>query len=362
MHLGFTQLADTLYGDGRLTRPERIAASSAVGDALAAFVAGIEAKAPELYQRDRWSSPDGADTGTTEALTVEASAEQTRDAIEQAVQAAYCGGEQHTYTWVADYDPDAGLVWFRTGGDDQPSATWQQSYTSAGAAITLTGDRVEVRPRTVYEPVTGPAVEAPVTTQEAHDPPLFTDGGAVPPAGSTAPEAATTAKEIVMTAPVIDAATREADEAAARVRTAEALELARYRVADQARGLVDAKLAESELPATAQNRVRAQFTPTALPLLEADGKSLDTAKLTTTIEAAVTAEKAYVAELLESHGVGRVAGAGVLLGAATGIPASFGAATSTREADTATVEALVTEYTNRGMSPEAARAAAVGRN
>lgn len=365
IHSGFTVLADGMYGDGRLTRPERIAASNAVGDALAAFVKGIEAKAPDLYKRDRWSVPADADTATREALTVEATAEQTRDAIDRALQVAYAG--ERRYAWVQDYDPDAGVVWFRAGGDDLPGCIWQQAYTgSATSSVALVGDRVEVKARTVYEPVTGPGPGDQVATQEALSATQTPTSGAVPRAGSpTATEAATTAKEQPMTDTTVkDAATREADEAAARVRTAESLELARYRVADTARGLVDAKLLESELPAAAQNRVRAQFPATSLPLVEAD-KSLDTRQFTTTLEAAITAERAYVAELLEANGVGRVAGAGAGAGAGTGIPTAFGAAAAkvnTRDTDTATVEALVTEYTNRGMSPAAAAAAARGRN
>lgn len=57
LHLALTQIGDDMYGDGRLTREERIALSSAVGDGLDAFTATLEKAAPQLYQRDLWDDP-----------------------------------------------------------------------------------------------------------------------------------------------------------------------------------------------------------------------------------------------------------------------------------------------------------------
>lgn len=58
IHLAFTCTADEMFGDGRLTREERIALSSGIGDALAAFTSSVEKAAPQLYQRDLWTDPD----------------------------------------------------------------------------------------------------------------------------------------------------------------------------------------------------------------------------------------------------------------------------------------------------------------
>jgi hypothetical protein len=46
-----------MYGDGRLTREERITLSGGIGDALAAFTSRVEADAPQLYERDPWADP-----------------------------------------------------------------------------------------------------------------------------------------------------------------------------------------------------------------------------------------------------------------------------------------------------------------
>lgn len=57
LHLALTCQADDMYGDGYLTREERIALSSAVGDALDAFTAALQKSAPQLYERDLWDDP-----------------------------------------------------------------------------------------------------------------------------------------------------------------------------------------------------------------------------------------------------------------------------------------------------------------
>lgn len=57
IHLAFTVTADEMFGDGRLTREERIALSKGIGAALDAFTASVEASAPQLYGRDLWADP-----------------------------------------------------------------------------------------------------------------------------------------------------------------------------------------------------------------------------------------------------------------------------------------------------------------
>ena len=57
IHSSFTWIADDLYGDGLLTREERVMLSNAIGDALDAFTTNIVANAPQLYDRGRWEEP-----------------------------------------------------------------------------------------------------------------------------------------------------------------------------------------------------------------------------------------------------------------------------------------------------------------
>lgn len=390
IHLGFTQLADELYGDGRLTRPERIAASKAIGDALGVFVAAVEKNAPQLYTRDRWASPPEVEDATVR----EASVDTQRARIDRAIQLTYGGRDR--FAWVRDFDPDAAVVWFSAADPDQPGRLWQQTYTVTGKAVDLVGDRVEVRERTVYEPVAPVATtetDRPAGTPELAEPagvppvppaPAPGAGPAAPattthtpagsaPAGSTADEA-NNAKETAMTDTTVkDAAAREADEA---VRTRESLELAQYRQSARANDLLNTKLAESALPALAQNRVRAGFPATALPLLEAD-RTLDVARFTTTVEAAIKAETDYVAGILESAGVGRPGNNGAAPGAGAGMPGTFtpqqttgsflfdpapattaGALlTEANPVDTRLRESLIKTYTDRGIAREVAERA-----
>jgi len=57
LHLMFTEITDSMFGEGRLTRDERIALSSAIGAALDSFRATTEEKAAQLYKRDPYRDP-----------------------------------------------------------------------------------------------------------------------------------------------------------------------------------------------------------------------------------------------------------------------------------------------------------------
>jgi hypothetical protein len=70
LHSVFTQMADDMYGDGRLTRDERIGLSKAISDALAAFTTRIETDQPQIYQRDLGDEPDSTQTSADMAETI----------------------------------------------------------------------------------------------------------------------------------------------------------------------------------------------------------------------------------------------------------------------------------------------------
>jgi hypothetical protein len=383
IHLGFTELGDDLYASGYVDRRERITLSGAIGDALAVFVSRVEREAPQLYQRGRFAGPDSGDTVTAEAAAVrtrEATVEQYRAAIERALSARYSDGGG--YCWVQDFDPDIGVVWFTAGRTDQPSRTYQQSYITAGGAAYLTGDRVEVRARTVYEPVAATSTgtteagqrrglvdldalaryaaarEVPTTETTAGSPPAASNAGPTTPANTT--------KESDMGEKSPEVVAREAAEA--RANTAE-LELARYRAGDAARPIIDALLAEAgDLPDLTKNRVRESFPTAALPLTGENG--LDEAKLRESVGAAITKEKDYAAQLLESQGAGTVRNNGAGANAGTGAPTGIFGGTRTTEAngggageiDADTRESLIKQFmATPGVTREAAEAAVDGR-
>lgn len=70
MHSAFTGMTDDAYGDGKLTRDERIALSAALGDALTAFTRRVETDAPKLYERDLWEEPETSPATVGESKNV----------------------------------------------------------------------------------------------------------------------------------------------------------------------------------------------------------------------------------------------------------------------------------------------------
>lgn len=176
IHRDFTITADDMAGEGRLTREERIGLSSAIGDALAAFVGSLEANQPQLYTRDLWEDPQDTIAAAIEATgpagvnrravahgVAEATANDTREALQDALRDSY-GGED-SWVWVRDFDDTT--VWYEHETPDE-SGTYAEGYTlSDDGAVTLAGERTEVRVRTEYVPV-NPAGRN--TTQEARMP------------------------------------------------------------------------------------------------------------------------------------------------------------------------------------------------
>lgn len=310
----------------------------------------------------------------------ESPTEQIRVALERAVRAAYGVGE-HRYAWIRDFDPDRAVAWFDTDadGDSAQAGTWEQAYATNGIDVALLGPRRQVTAVTVYRPVAAVPDEV-VAFGESAEPTTtdVTDGA--PPTGTptqpeegsamaetstgTAPAAAgidvaaiqIEAREAVAARDKVtgerDTALQEAAAQKARADNAEA-ELALFRAVESARPLIAAQLAESGMPAAAQNAVTAYVTE-RVPLTES--RQLDQNALRELVEARATAEKAYVAQLQEAAGAGQVSGFGQA-------PAQQVAATSSWA--TPAVEpnaALVEAYRARGLTaPGAAEAAARGR-
>lgn len=397
LHLALTQLGDDMYGQGRLTRRERITLSSAIGDALTAWTARVEADAPQLFERDLWDEPERDEPDAAEEArrqVGEAPTEDTRMALTHAVRAAHVTDDD-TWAYVRDFDPDRRVVWFEVG-DKSGTTCRQQGYQQGGdGAAELVGEPIEVVARIVYQPVSrGDASEAPTqpaptaATAVTED---VTDGAPPtapnptireehPMSGSTetgqgsgvqagtvesaaqAPAALTEAR----VAELVQAAVAQATEpftgrlaeaetrlAAERERndTREA-ELRRLRNENIARDAVT-----TALRATQHGDVAVQIGPrvtsralAAVPT--ADDGSVDTVRLSETITSAIADEAAYVrsiqARTLEESGFGSVHGLGV--------------STPTEANDGFDDEMNDFFGSTLGLSSEAAKIAAKGRN
>lgn len=67
LHLQFTNYADDMFGEGYLTRQERMGLSSAISAALNAFRRDVEKSSPGLLERSRWQEPKPMAAETAES-------------------------------------------------------------------------------------------------------------------------------------------------------------------------------------------------------------------------------------------------------------------------------------------------------
>lgn len=394
LHLALTQLADEMYGDGRLTRAERITLSSAIGDGLQAWTARVEADAPQLFQRDPWADAPDAEMAADEAL-----ADDTRARLQRAVAVAH-GDETEEYPgcWVLDFDPEASYVIFANDGK-----TWRQGYSSGEDGIALTGEPVEVARQTTYVPVDTPteeAVTAPArlsvaemtadldradqalqnsptaatasadgspstahTSQSEGVPTMSgtTNEGAQPTAGNqngtpVAEEVAVVAAERDQYRTRCASLTEALTEAQSAQRTAEARmkeAIARLQLLEgneAGRIAVDAAITanESGMPETMLAaigpRVHAAVTG-RVPMTD-DGK-VNAEALAALVASAIKSEAGHAAAVLESQGVGR--------------PSGLGGSDVTGLSEADFENQLVQDFMEMGMDEATAKLAAKGR-
>lgn len=275
IHASFTELADRMFGEGYLTRDERITLSSAVGDALAAFAGRIEQDAPHLYERDPWQEPEP----TGPAAADEAAAESTTTLTTPTTQdPAASAVTEHVTDGAPPASPNP-----PTEGEPAMSGT-QTGGNSPGEAGTAT---TEARTATTEAPA-----EARLAIVEAERDRLR-------------------AREQAMSEQLAEA---QADARRARAEAQEAVtEMRRLRANEAGRTTVDRMLTADEagVPAEMQSVIGPRVHERILnhvPL--ADDGTVDQAALEAAVTAAIRTERVHAAQLLEAQGVGRVAGLG----------------------------------------------------
>lgn len=195
----------------------------------------------------------------SEADATEAAVSDQREALADALNAAY-GGEK-SYVGIRDFDPEAGRVWFwyenPTG-----SGTYQVDYEAdESGSITLTGDPIEVRAKTVYVPVA--ATTETIDATGGTDPQRAGEAAAPQtpaPAGDPNPETQETTMGLIQVdeadhgrltqeAGRVPTLTDERDQAIRRADAAEAA-LRGHRNTDAARGILAEAIAASTTPVT----------------------------------------------------------------------------------------------------------------
>jgi hypothetical protein len=308
LHREQTQIADNMFGDGRLTREERVSLSSAVGDALSAFTADLEKSAPQLYTRDLWAEPEVlAMAAEATRPARETAAAETEEAIQNAIAQAYTNSDDENYSWLRDYDPDQKLAYFELSVAGV-CTTYQQSYTVADSGdVELTGDKTEVIRRITYVPAAG-ATESATTNVPRHAP-----GQPTTIRENTMPEneGATTSIE--------ESKRRELEEKAGRTEIAEAKLASETARADKAEQELAVEKAKEYARDFGTKRVREANTELAsavvekivaeamreIPLTEAESaadRRLDTEAFGKRVDEARKEQETYLATVIENSG------------------------------------------------------------
>lgn len=224
-----------------------------------------------------------------EALPGNLTADDLRRALRDVVRSAYAADE--TWVYVQDFTDE--LVYFTVETEDA-TATYQQGYAADdNGALSLSGERVEVRVETRYVPVT-PAGQSTTTQESEEDTMPQIEEARLRQLEADAGRVTTLEAER-------DTAQRERDDALRRLAESRARNTATVRARQR---VTEANAALA--PATV-DRIVTQATVT-VPLTEAG--QLDEAAFDAAVDAARTAEETYLATLAEASGAGRVRGFG----------------------------------------------------
>ncbi len=274
LHLDFTRRADRMLADGRISRDERVALSSAIGDALDTFHTAVVEAVPQLADRDPDDEP-AADVQVTEHASG-MSANDLRDALNVELDQQFGGDNVHV--WLRDYGDDWAV--YDLDGDTDSPGKFRIGYQVDDGTVTLSGDPVEVRVETTYVPETNDP-----DLNEEEDPMDITDEMREEIRDivtDTLAEANSTFEENE-TSPDSD----ELAEARDRALRAEARE--------QARTIIDDHDQADSLPARARTRIAEQATA---DLPTDDDGELDVDTFGEQVTGLVDDELSYLAEAL----------------------------------------------------------------
>lgn len=170
VHREFTFFADELFGEGHLTREERIALSQAIGDGLTAFNVSLVEQAPGLYRRDPFDDPDDPIT-VTEHHRQEATMadnQQTQQQITQ-LQEQISQHEQRIGQVESERDQH------KDRADRAEDALLQRDAERVVREATHTPEGAD-KPVSIYQGLPERAVERVVRAALTEKPPMGEDG------------------------------------------------------------------------------------------------------------------------------------------------------------------------------------------
>ena len=319
LHLALTQYADDMYGNGQLTRDERIVLSNAIGDGLAAWTARVEQGAPQLFTRDRWSDAPEPEPAAPESspngFTDEQAAPEAADASE---------------TSTPDRDSGADDQASDAGSDTTPPSAEESEEPVSGTETGAPPEQAGPATAPDVATTTAPATEAVAVVQPSQE--------AMTAAITAAVEAATRPLTEQIAQMAARESARDGEARAARNRATateavtQALTAAEHAdVAASIRGRVAARVAAG-VPTTAEGAVN----DTALGEL-----------ITTVIADEATHVRRERANALAEAGVG--------------LPYGMGGAPAQDDPDDGLEAELTNLFGSLGMSESAVKIAAEGR-
>lgn len=91
-------------------------------------------------------------------------ANQLRDLLQNALRDRY--GNDNTWVWVDDFDPEQGWVVFEVAPDDAATTLWRTGYSADGEAVTLGDARVEVVRTVDYATKTAAELTGPIVRKD----------------------------------------------------------------------------------------------------------------------------------------------------------------------------------------------------
>lgn len=335
LHLALTQLGDEMYGSGRLTRPERITLSSAIGDALQAWTARVEADAPQLFERDLFDEPEPpAEQPAEESPEESADGQRVVSTAMIPPPAEEPPQPPPSPSGEPDTEPTA-------AAEEAPAAPVVEPIPVAEMTTELTRlDRLlgHTTPD-LPAPAAGSGQTAggsPPTAQQIGEESTVSgtqEGARAPNPAGEATEAQPAIQPVAASEAQVAVIAQERDqyrtrchslsealtEAQNRATTAEAgekaavAEMRRYRANEAGRTTVDRLLtaAESGVPENMQAHIAPRVHAAVQDRVpQADTGEVDQPALESLVASAIRTERVHAAQLLEAQGVGTVQGLG----------------------------------------------------
>lgn len=332
LHLAWTQLGDEMYGDGRLTRDERVALSSAIGDALQAWTARVEADAPQLFERDLFDEPPApAEEPAEEGQWPPGGDPPPSKPLDQPKPTST---EAEPPDLPPASDEPAAEAPTAATGEPLPVAEMATDLTRFDRLLGHTTPDLPAPVAGSGQTAEGDPPPAPIPEQEEAPMSGTQDGARAPNQAGEATEAQpATTQPVAASEAQVAVVAQERDQYRARAyslaealteaqntqrraeaeRDAAVTEMRRYRANETGRITVDRLLtaAESGVPEQLQTHIAPRVHAAVqdrVPLTEAG--EVDTAALESLVASAIRTERVHAAQLLEAQGVGTVNGLG----------------------------------------------------